>query len=1517
MKKNLTFSTTALAACLLCGLADRRPVQAADGEARSGRAFQTSYDLDDAGRLIAIHKPDGTVLRFQYGADSPDAAGMANPDPTRDLVRSVTAHRYDKDGILKPVADAEARVEFKYDRNGNRIEAADKTGTTKYFYDAHDRLTKVEFRYPELELHKSIVYQYGPDGVLAREAVVERSGKEGFYRSFDHDVAGRLQSMDVKGLVIDVRHDLPRHTLTRSVGGQFDSVITFDVKNRTRRIRHLANGSEVAAFTREFGDGGQLRRQVDSFGAGEPATTHHFDGQGRLRELRRGGLKYQFNYDRRGVLAAIHGPAGEVKVQRDKFARAGRIGRLRVSFDAVGRPLSMGTSSLQNQFRYDALGRLVQVDSPHGLIRHYYTAEGLHIGSRLGDQTRMTVPDPIRITGAPLLTSGPDFVETQPFSDMTVRFQGPRAQVQWHDRSGSPFGRLSVNLPKQEFSSFQRMTTPRIDTPDLQPLRAMGAPFSQFPAPRMPRFEDFTTAPRDPVADIQRRAAMGDRSAKMVWDFMTQPSYAPANPAARDRYWASGEYWQKDPYYREFAGDGIGPGGAVDYGWMFNPDQLVRAWFLNLGATGMTFAGALASPFRGMGAEIVERASDVAWNRMTNALPPQFAQAQRRMHEGGMDFRRITGLYKVGAAIPDLAENVSNFFERRFSYSGLTTKIGVVDDYYLRNGRLVPTERQFQWLPEISSNWRINWRKLGDFAAETFMDHARGRALDAIQDRLRGPSAIGTSQDSTAGIKGIGFDSLTRLGQTGFQPKGVKFDQPAQFFGNLGAIRGVSFDPNTKRLVLLGDGNPALPPLRFDDFVTAVRVVYGQNAGEPNDPTFSLDPADPDNPAGDWLQPVYRPGLLAGTHMGDVMLRADWVLKQYAFGVFADYDGIIRGKRISAVPKYQSYLELLKLNPRLLRQGEVCSRFWILPLEMKLKREGDTLVFTRATMQVRTQRMENVGGRLQDNPDSTDEAANQFAAIFTRHYDKFAREAPVLEEVRQAAKVVAIVKWLQKAGLGVNDFDIDWKQQRAPQPQTKMASRKPIRSLSITESVALWGLRPTVVRIVGGVELAARPVVVSRAKSGPIDDGLRAAMSGSAARAVGQVVRRVGTESQRYIAAVLPITLAGRQLMQQHPVYQQAGLTYALDGQRCIRTVMDEHGNCGTFDYDGQSRLTAVHYRSAADWRLDATLTEDGGRQISVRTPRGDRLQYRFGADDILSQALVNGRPIARRAPSTAPNSVKIEHVEEVVQRPPGVLTPKKIEKVVATEQVTHTDNAIRYEWHRPGHDTQHITCLLSDESLTIEGSCLAKTHLRQTDANTIVETGPQGRVEYQFDADSRRLSRIVYDNGDFAELSRPDASRRDAPTVFRARRGEATAEVRLEKDTVTVRDFAGNESSYEYRDDLLRRVHSAAGTIRYEYTRDGKHLKAIRYPDKTVERYERQIGPGMKRVTIWREEDMPIYDYRKELLRCVKSSARPTTCPGTPDGKLLAATAYPHKTVEPYNRQIGPAIGRVTTWRD
>ncbi|KFD40899.1 hypothetical protein HY02_08545 [Peptococcaceae bacterium SCADC1_2_3] len=135
---------------------------------------------------------------------------------------------------------------------------------------------------------------------------------------------------------------------------------------------------------------------------------------------------------------------------------------------------------------------------------------------------------------------------------------------------------------------------------------------------------------------------------------------------------------------------------------------------------------------------------------------------------------------------------------------------------------------------------------------------------------------------------------------------GISLEAPARLTGdfNLGNIKGVVWDEDKQCLVLLGEENTALPSLNAADLAVALKCVF--DSGQ--DPLFSLDPADPQNPRGPDLKPVYY-GPIENTSFGQVMFEADWKLKEYSFGIKRDKN---RQKQEinSNVPGYKNIFEL-------------------------------------------------------------------------------------------------------------------------------------------------------------------------------------------------------------------------------------------------------------------------------------------------------------------------------------------------------------------------------------------------------------------------------------------------------------------------------------------------------------------------------------------------------------------------------------------------------------------------------
>lgn len=118
-------------------------------------ALSEQYHYDSEGRLIAKTNPDGKTTHYNYN---------------------------DR-GLLTEIIYPESRVQYGYDKNGNRIWMQDPTGMTEYYYDAFDRLIGVISKHSPWRL---IWYDYDSWGYLRYMAILnlQMLEQELKYRNF-------------------------------------------------------------------------------------------------------------------------------------------------------------------------------------------------------------------------------------------------------------------------------------------------------------------------------------------------------------------------------------------------------------------------------------------------------------------------------------------------------------------------------------------------------------------------------------------------------------------------------------------------------------------------------------------------------------------------------------------------------------------------------------------------------------------------------------------------------------------------------------------------------------------------------------------------------------------------------------------------------------------------------------------------------------------------------------------------------------------------------------------------------------------------------------------------------------------------------------------------------------------------------------------------------------------------------------------------------------------------------------
>jgi RHS repeat-associated protein len=242
---------------------------------------------------------------------------------------------------------------------------------------------------------------------------------------------------------------------------------------------------------------------------------------------------------------------------------------------------------------------------------------------------------------------------------------------------------------------------------------------------------------------------------------------------------------------------------------------------------------------------------------------------------------------------------------------------------------------------------------------------------------------------------------------------GVSLDKAATVLADMTDIIGVTFDQNTNQLIFVGQKDKTVPSMDFDDLNVAVRSLYGIG-GPPQDPGVSIDPPPLNEKQNNKKSKkkeygfdtmlVRYDGQTANTHFGQVMFEADRLLKCLSFGI----DNITHE---SMNPKIKGYKSLPKRYAKAKNMPplETTTRLWIVPKKMTLAQSEDesTMYFEEASMEVLTEAKWK-DKKVHNSP------AEDFANHFTEHYDEFAIQYPIFNELKKLGKMTAVVKWIKE-----------------------------------------------------------------------------------------------------------------------------------------------------------------------------------------------------------------------------------------------------------------------------------------------------------------------------------------------------------------------------------------------------------------------------------------------------------------------------------------------------------------------
>jgi YD repeat-containing protein len=1168
--------TLLLGLCLLSGCRKRQRVTA-------------EFQIDDAGNLTSMTGPDGKK----------------------------TSIVYDLRGLPIEVLSPDGVAHFGYDAHGNRIWARDNAGTTEYYYDAFDRLAAVIWN---RGIRRLIAYEHDHLGLPSRVSVFDLQSLEGtaifsepigklappsqldssFWHererlvldlvnrlrasaamgnfpwlvsdtSYVRNLQGELQEIQSEAGVVRFNRSADGNEVERLLPNGVRSVFEYGAGGRISGLRHTdASGREIASFAYEYGKLGRLQN-ISGTQYGWPTRTDYaWDDHGRLRSLTVNGREFAYAYDPSTRQLSVTSGGKTVTYTFDGLGRIVRAKGARLGMTPQGTMSIQRDDNESSEIRYSYLSRPLEITTRNATSRFTWDSEGNLISVTRNGKAVHFVSAAGSGMNLPLLESG----------------EGGAPEVKLL-LAGSILGRLGQGTAQFYLEGASGDPSYTVDGRGIVP---------DDPRNQALRRPHRSRSMLVPAAFKGLRAGSRSSSASLL---VAQWNPYPEPPAT-------------DPAYLEFK-EGELQGIKQCLNGIFDTDanlkimqaaaagEMGNEWWLRaagyVGIWGHTWGGDMLEQghyfFYGDAAKDASRGFwgglSVAWHGAQTVLDIPLIGVSGTVMRAGPFVQSIGAklIYRLTA---------SSHLDSMVAEGGVRA---------------------------------LNEKILKAVSVRASLGHTM-EILDTVSTALvsmvQTKWAFDTVAASSSAKKLLGARALPGFGQ---QLGGIELSLAAQ--GDIGPISGAVYDPESGSIVLLSNSsNAAFSGIKAEDFAVAMSLVYSDS---PEEAAFSLDPADPKNPRGPWLQKVYYPdGILAGTDFGKAMFAADWLLKQYSFGVVVE-QGKPQRVRTSSVPGYQSVAALSLANEHKANQPATMSRFWIVSREMKIRREGSAIIFDEASMGVKTKRQvlnPNSKTGLSDDDSVKDPIHEEFARRFTEHFDELAAESPELERVRELAKAVALAKWMRQNNIPVDLAGINLDRMRLRSVDSE--AHRLVPALSTTyEKVMQKAIHEhnqegiltstTELYLFGGVELQSHPEYLP-------DSGV-----GELQRAVQEKLRQsdeprfdVDYGGQNLTGIVFPLTHEAQVRRANARVFLRDGNIYHFDAQNRLIEMVDKQGNRARYRDVAKGAAGGVEITGKSGWHAVAQPAKEG-TSFQITTARGNEISAFSGPDSDVQTVAVDGEP--------------------------------------------------------------------------------------------------------------------------------------------------------------------------------------------------------------------------------------------------------------------------------------------------
>lgn len=1439
--------------------------------------------FDSKNNAVSWTMPDGARTKYKF-----NAIGLLNEVCYPD---SRVKYGYDADGNRITARYKNSAAEYYYDafnRLAAVIYAQAPARLAVYDYDHKGRLSSLKIfkcssirqnpKYKKIDWQKlqELLQDFEERHLLEYEV------------KYQYDIFGNISSVNTNNASIKYFYSPEKGRIQRRLPNGITTTFTYSPCNLLNAIRHEdVQGQLIAEYQYAYNAAGKIVAVQELTSEGKKSIKYSWDERGYLKELcLPEGDKISYSYDSMGNRITKEDAGIALNYEYDEFGRLICAGNAEYEWDKNGNLIFEKDGRSKIRIKYDYRNLASLINTPKAIIRYKWDADGNMISMRLKGKITYYLSNPLAPSGFILA----EFDNKNNLKNSYVYDGGLIGQQ-------DPFGKMKYFL-EDGFSSIRYVTDDsgkiigrRDYTPFAEPVKIEGDSAGNF---RMAG-EKF-------LPEI-KKCLIGNR----LYDPLTGRYLSPdPDPGYLARFDSFNRYTHGDPKPTNFMEPRCiqtWKEKTDDYllrdilrnlvrqtqdPYYIYLDRKMTSDIARLGSLYISAASFAVSPgwF-----DAVALATGGVREFCPQPAPRFLDELSTGLDAGGIFINMadqdwpggISGIasFGLGNYGHNLLEGLKNPVISNSIYSVNQMNFNSLSSGFAEETKIIGNvniTKTYEYNPYLLDNWP----KFG--APGPFDGTSRTRVISNFTVTTRsGNFSDAPVNGPTSSLKYIdkqnNIEKRKKLGKTDYPQKGpdwpdgggsggssafhsssfqgfsdpfksvenklggIELAATAEFVGDLGNIAGAVYDPEKQCVVLLGDKNLSGLAIKPEDLAIALLSVFGPN---PCDPQFSLDPNDPQNPAGDWLKAVYIPeDLLGGTSFGKAMFEADWLLKQYSFGVKLGENGNLQ-KRISSVPGFKSTADLSLEEQGADYGKERWARFWIVADDVTLKEADNSIYFNRVKMRVKAKKIvpdPSAPSGLKDVETSDDPLALKFAGGFTDLYDEIAKESPEFERVKELAKAVGLAKWLKKEDIPV---DMEWvykyanKRTETVGKVTSLSVQWEKQSQNRYSEAGMEGIETSIQQLYlfGGVDLTVAPKYdtdyTAKAR------GLQEAVSFKLRQPGAGPIFTVKYNGKPLQALVLPITKAGQKMREDSPCMELDGVMYQFNNQKEVTKGMDRAGSTAEFSYGPEHKLKTVTVSNNNGYKIKGERNQDSSSSWSIVNPSGNTFNYRYGPSGYLNEIDVNGRLwaayniyegelkqqkiiakyddgyIEKMAIDEAGNLKEYE----VQMEKDGLLSTPKIEKIT-------------FSYDNSGNLT----------NIANVGKSLISIAYTEDGAMPATVSTPQAKIQYAYDLNGR-VEKVTHSSGVSAEYIY------DGKQLVKLEidnQGSHAEYLFSENGITQSKDLLGAITNYGYIDGQLSSVKVAqCGEAKYSYD-DQQRPAQLYFPDGSSVEYQYEKGMNQK----------------------------------------------------------------------